>query len=155
AAAQAQKHVTHNDALMMLDALVHLSVIEANRLDPPDAPADGDRYLLGEAPTGAFSVHGGQIALYDQGLWRFMMPRRGRETYVAAQGKVLVYDGTTWHLPAIDQVPLLGVGTSADALNRFAAKLNAVLFTALAAAEGGTGDLRFVLNKEAAGNVLS
>jgi hypothetical protein len=155
AAAQAQKHVTHNEALIALDALVHLSVMEANRIDPPDAPAEGDRYLLGEAPTGIFAGHDGQIAIFDQGLWHFMTPRRGWRTYVEVQDLVLVYDGAGWHPLKIDRVPLLGIGTDADTLNRFAAKLNATLFTALAAAEGGTGDLRFVLNKEAAANVLS
>jgi hypothetical protein len=49
----------------------------------------------------------------------------------------------------------LGIGTAADDLNRLTAKLNAVLFTALTASEGGTGDLRFVLNKGETSDVLS
>ena len=42
-AAQAQKHVTHNEALRILDGLVQLSVIDRTRTAPPISPADGDR----------------------------------------------------------------------------------------------------------------
>jgi hypothetical protein len=49
---------------------------------------------------------------------------------------------------------LLGVGTTADSANPFSAKLNAALWTAKTAAEGGTGDLFYTMNKEAAGDDL-
>jgi len=42
-AAQAQKHVTHNEALRLLDGLVHLSVLDRDLTAPPGSPADGDR----------------------------------------------------------------------------------------------------------------
>ena len=42
AAAQAQKHVTHNDALLSIDALVQAVVAETDRLAPPAAPQEGD-----------------------------------------------------------------------------------------------------------------
>ena len=42
-AAQAQKHVTHNEALRILDGLVHLSVLDRDLTAPPASPADGDR----------------------------------------------------------------------------------------------------------------
>jgi hypothetical protein len=37
-AAQAQKHVTHNEALRILDGLVHLSVLDRDLAAPPRAP---------------------------------------------------------------------------------------------------------------------
>jgi hypothetical protein len=40
-AAQAQKHVTHNEALRLLDGLVQLSVLDRDLTAPPDSPADG------------------------------------------------------------------------------------------------------------------
>jgi hypothetical protein len=49
---------------------------------------------------------------------------------------------------------LLGVGTTADSANPFSAKLNAALWTAKTIAEGGTGDLFYTMNKEAAGDDL-
>lgn len=47
---QAQKHVTLNEALLMLDALVQLRVISRSIPMQPSAPIDGDRYIV---PSGA------------------------------------------------------------------------------------------------------
>ena len=46
AASQAQKHVTHNEALTLLDGLVQLSVKSRVVAAPPGSPIDGDRYQL-------------------------------------------------------------------------------------------------------------
>ncbi|WP_112663094.1 DUF2793 domain-containing protein [Microvirga flavescens] len=160
AAAQAQKHVTHNEALAVLDALVQLAVIEQGRTVAPTTPAEGDRYLVGAGATGAFAGHEGEIAFFDLGAWRFLTPGVGWRIYDEAQDKIFVFDGALWHdlghyCRDIENLDRLGVGTAVDDLNRLAAKLNATLFTARTVAEGGTGDLRFVLNKSEKANVLS
>jgi hypothetical protein len=160
AAAQAQKHVTHNEALASLDALVHLAVKERGRAAPPATPDEGDRYLVGTGATGAFSGQEAKIALFDLGMWRFFSPRAGWRVYIEAESAIVVFDGAEWHdighfCSVIDNLDRLGLGTNPDDLNRFSAKLNAALFTALSAEEGGTGDLRFVLNKAEADNILS
>lgn len=54
----------------------------------------------------------------------------------------------------MQNLALLGLGTMADASNPFSAKLNAALWTAKTTAEGGTGDLFYTMNKEAAGDDL-
>ncbi len=159
AAAQAQKHVTHNEALAVLDALVHLAVEEV-RSDPPAVPGEGARYLVGGGATAAFAGREQSVALWDLDAWRFLAPRAGWRAYVKGQGRVLIHDGAAWRdlgtvIGALADLDRLGIGTSADATNRLAAKVNAALFTALAAGEGGSGDLRFVLNKESAGRVVS
>ena len=59
AAAQAQKHVTHNEALRALDALVHLMVLDKDLSAPPGSPTAGDRYIVGAGPTGAWSGQAG------------------------------------------------------------------------------------------------
>ena len=40
-AAQAQKHVTHNEALALLDCLVQLTVESRTLAAPPLSPSDG------------------------------------------------------------------------------------------------------------------
>ncbi|MBB3018574.1 hypothetical protein FHR70_001628 [Microvirga lupini] len=160
AAAQAQKHVTHNEAIASLDALVQLAVKERNRTAPPAAPEEGDRFLIGANATGAFAGHEGQVALFDLGLWRFFAPRSGWRAYVENEDLVLVFNGSEWKAfgsapDEINNLERLGLGTAADDLNRLSAKLNAALFAALTAEEGGSGDLRFVLNKSTEANVLS
>ena len=157
AAAQAQKHVTHNEALVALDALVHLSVKERDRNNPPATPTEGDRYLVGSAGIGAFAGHNDEIALFDLGIWRFFQPNPGWRAYVEADETIVVFNGMLWRNVAGDVAIFdqLGIGTQPDAQNPLAAKLNSALFTAKENAEGGTGDLRVVLNKETSGNVLS
>ncbi len=160
AAAQAQKHVTHNEALSSIDALVHLAVKERSRTAAPAAPSEGDRYLVGSGATGVFAGHVDEIALFDLGMWRFFAPRKGWRAYVEVEDRIVVFNGTGWidlghYSRDLENVERLGIGTSADSLNRFSARLNAALFAALAADQGGSGDLRFVLNKSEALNVLS
>lgn len=46
AASQAQKHVTHNEALTLLDTLVQASVIDKDLTTPPISPAEGDCYIV-------------------------------------------------------------------------------------------------------------
>jgi hypothetical protein len=49
---QAQKHVTHNEALRMLDAVTQLSVQSSTLTQAPAVPVSGDRYLVGFGATG-------------------------------------------------------------------------------------------------------
>ena len=71
AAAQAQKHVTHNEALKRLDAIVQLAVLDASLAGPPSTPAEGDRYIVAEDATGGWADHDGEIAHFIDGAWEF------------------------------------------------------------------------------------
>ena len=77
AAAQAQKHVTHNEALQVLDALVQLAVADSDRTAPPASPGEGDRHIVAAGATGAWSGHDGAVAAFLSGGWVFLAPRRG------------------------------------------------------------------------------
>lgn len=161
AGGQAQKHVTHNEALALLDALVQLAVLDRDRAAPPFSPAEGDRYLIAAGnPTGAWAGWSGRIARFQDGAWLSLQPRTGWLAYVADEAEFYTFTGSAWvplraTLTALQNLSRLGLGTAADADNPFAAKLNKALWTALTTAEGGSGDLRHTLNKQAAGNVLS
>jgi hypothetical protein len=157
-AAQAQKHVTHNEALRLLDGLVQLAVLDRDLTSPPASPSDGDRYIVASGATGDWSGWDLSVAYHVDGAWMRLAPRPGWRAWVEDEGVLLVFDGAAWvsTLPNVLQdLTRLGIGTIADAANPFAAKLNAALWTALTTAEGGSGDLRTALNKESAGNVLS
>lgn len=77
AAEQAQKHVTMNEALGVLDAIVQLAAKDRDLTAPPGAPAEGDRYIVAAAPTGAWAGQAGKIAIYQDGGWSFLTPREG------------------------------------------------------------------------------
>ena len=160
AADQAQKHVTHNEALQILDLAVQLAVKRRDLATPPVSPAEGDRYIVAAGATGAWSGHAQEIAVRRSGAWAFQTPAPGWRAWVEEEEALVAFDGGGWVAAGgagseLQNLDLLGVGTQADATNPFAAKLNQALWTARTAAEGGDGDLRTLMNKEAAADVLS
>lgn len=153
--AQAQKHVTHNEALRLLDGLTHLSLLSRTLTAPPQSPLEGARYLIGAAPSGLFTGRAGQIAHYIDGGWLFSQPQSGWTCFIESESSHFVFDGTNWRsfvfaFDNLQNLKSLGIGTVSDASNPLAVKLNTCLFTSLSSTEGGSGDLRFKLNKESA-----
>lgn len=75
--AQAQKHVTHNEALRKLDLLVQLAVSSRQAGTPPALPAAGERHIVPAGATGAFAGQDHRVALWDEGGWSFFDPQPG------------------------------------------------------------------------------
>jgi hypothetical protein len=160
AAAQAQKHVTHNEALAAIDVLLQCAVLDKDLATPPVAPAEGARYIIGPSPGGGWAGQHHRIAAWQDGAWRFYAPQTGFIAFVVDEGLLYFHADSGWTpltaaVGAFQNLALLGLGTTADTANPFSAKLNKALWTAKSLAEGGTGDLRYTLNKDAAANVLS
>lgn len=147
---QAQKHVTHNEALRMLDALVQLSVESRSVAAPPGAPVDGTRYIVGADATGAWSGWDGDVACRVDGGWLRLSARAGWHAWVADEERMAVHDGDGWSLLRTDGAEgafsMLGIGASPDATNRLAVKSDAVLLSHDDHTPG-TGDIRVTLNK--------
>ena len=95
-AGQMQKHVTLNDALTRLDALVQCAVVSRSVTEQPEAPDEGALYIVPDGATGV--------------AWSAMAP-----------GGLARFEADGWRTEG----------------------------------EGGTGDLRYVLNKEDGAKVLS
>ncbi|NIZ13203.1 DUF2793 domain-containing protein [Phaeobacter sp. HF9A] len=128
--AQAQKHVTHNEALQRLDALVQLVVQEVGAETPPASPDPGVAYALGANPSGLWAGQGDQIAIFQGEGWLFLPPQPGWRAWDLATQSLHVWDGSAWGAPDLpDMVDQLGVATSANADNRLAVSSDAVLFT--------------------------
>ena len=129
-AAQAQKHVTHNDALRALDALVQPAVISRAVTVPPGTPADGDRYIVPVGATGVWAAQTTKIAAYQDGAWAYYAPRTGWSVWVVAESALLIFSGGAWGsaLSVLQNLSLLGVNTTADATNKLAVKSAATLF---------------------------
>jgi hypothetical protein len=95
-AAQAQKHVTHNEAIRALDAIVQLAIIDRDLTAPPGTPSDGDRYLVASAATGAWTAKDGKVAVWQDGAWAFLTPREGWLIWVADEDVLLAYNSSSW-----------------------------------------------------------
>jgi hypothetical protein len=159
AAAQAQKHVTHNEALYQFDALLCARFLDRDLPAPPASPADGDTYLVKATATGAWVGQDSKIAYWADGAWRFYAPFAGLVAYVADETALVVFNGSAWidysSLLSVQNVPLVGVNATADSTNRLSVQSNAVLFSDAPVSGGGTGDMRITLSKQAAANTAS
>jgi hypothetical protein len=155
---QAQKHVTHNEALRILDAAIQISVSDVTRTVPPLSPAEGARHVVAVGASGAWSGHGLAIATWQDGAWAFLAPKPGWCVWSIADDVMMVFDGTLWRAvgtPSLDSVPHLGINTEADAGNRLSVKSNAALFAAIDAAGGGSGDIRVQVSRETSADAAS
>ena len=93
---QAQKHVTHNEALQALDVLVQ-PVVESRAITtPPTTPVLGEAYIVPSGATGAWAGHADEIAAWQAGAWLFYDPAPGWQAYVKAEKAILVFDTGAW-----------------------------------------------------------
>ncbi len=157
---QAQKHVTHNEALRILDAAIQLAVVDRDLTEPPAMPDEGERHIVAAGATGAWAEQDDRIAVWQDDGWTFLVPTPGWTAWAIDEETLLYWTGASWEratkeVTALQNLSLLGIGTSADSANPFAAKLNKALWAALGTGEGGDGDLRYTMNKQGAANVLS
>lgn len=96
AAGQASKETTHNEALTRLDMLVQPVVVGINRNVPPAAPAIGECWVVGSAPTDAWAGQGGALAGWTGGGWRFVMPSEGFAAWCVSSAKPIAYREGVW-----------------------------------------------------------
>ena len=150
---QTQKHVTHNEALQRLVALVQLIVQERNLTALPPAPEEGRCWVVVPRASGDWADHEGRIPTWQDGAWTFVAPQTGWRAFIADKGLICVWSGSVWS-EMLHNLSRLGIGKEADATNPFSAKLNKALWTAKYYAEGGDGNLHYTLNKEAPGKNL-
>lgn len=93
---QAQKQVTYNEAMRMLDVLVHPVVKSRALTAPPGSPAEGDAYLVAAAPTGGWSGKAGKLAVFVDGGWMFHDPLDGWLLYVEADDQFVQRQAGVW-----------------------------------------------------------
>ncbi|MEL7112282.1 MAG: DUF2793 domain-containing protein [Pseudomonadota bacterium] len=147
---QAQKHLTVNESLSALDALVQLSVISMDETAPPSAPQEGDRYIIGEGATGDWAGAEALVVSFQRGAWQRFTPQPGWQAWVEASDAFVVFDGTAWRASS-EPGPMseLGINATADSYNRLALRAPASLFDH----EGAGHQLK--INKAAEGETAS
>lgn len=148
---QAQKHVTHNEALRALDLLVQTAVSSRDIAAAPVTPAIGDRYIVAASATGAWAGQDTNLALWDGVSWSFVQPSEGWRAWVTGTQELVVFSGGAWVpvVPDFQNIGGVGVQTSYDATNRLAVSSDATLLT-----HAGTGH-QLKINKNAVTDTAS
>ena len=129
---QAQKHVTHNEALQLLDGLVQAVLEEAGAQTPPFEPVTGQLFALGANPSGDWTGEAGKLALRTEGAWIFITPQAGWRAWDKATGRHVVYDDVNGWVEILhdhNNLPGVGINATADATNRLAVASAATLLS--------------------------
>ena len=112
-AGQTQKEFFVNEAHALADALLHPAV-EGVSGDPPATPTEGESWLVGLAPSGAWTDRAGCLASYQAGAWAFAEPRDGLQALDRSTGQVILYRGG-WLRPEAPPAPAGGATVDAEA----------------------------------------
>ncbi|MCF2903368.1 DUF2793 domain-containing protein [Octadecabacter sp. CECT 8868] len=150
APAQAQKHVTHNEALQIIDAVVQLSV-ESRILSEPSGTVDaGTCFVVPELATGVWMGQDNKIALWNGTGWIFLTAKEGWRAWVIAEGLEVVMTSGAW-MTAEGQgaSETFGINTTADVVNRLSVAADATLLSH----DGGGHQLK--VNKASSGDTGS
>lgn len=149
---QAQKQVTYNSAMALLDQLVQPAVKSRTTAAPPASPAEGDTYIAAPSSTGAWAGKDGMFAAWLSGAWSFVAPSDGWMAYVMDTAELAVLQSGSWTSfvsTGGTSLAKLGINATADLTNRLAVGSDASLFT-----HAGTAH-RMKLNKASAADTAS
>lgn len=146
---QAQKHITHNEALLALDSLVQLRLLGDGSGTPPVQAGEGEVYWTGPAPSGAWAEHPLKLARNAAGAWVFSNAKPGWTAWREADERVCQFDGTAWQPLSLLEEPMLGINAAPDSVNRFNLKSEAALF------DHDGGSVQVKLNSSGSGAISS
>jgi len=117
---QAQKHVTHNEALIKLDHLIHLSCISVRTNMPPSSPVAGQRLIIGENPVQAWQDYAQHIEVFEDQIWAFLKPQNGWQCWDQESQALYIFDQNIWMPYSVDSsssltnITTLGINATAD-----------------------------------------
>lgn len=110
-AGQAQKELTHNEALVRLD-LIASAAAQAIADAPPADPAPGTCWIVGAAPTGAWAGAAHQLAAWTDSGWRFVAPVEGMRVWLIGAGVDAMWRGGAWRIGEMVAARLLVEGVA-------------------------------------------
>lgn len=157
---QAQKHVTLNESLRLLDLLIMASVASSELDTPPANPEDGIAYIPAASASGEWAGYSQWIVAWIDGGWQAVEPADGWRVYDAQAQALKVFHNDRWQALfstslSYQNLTHFGLAAEADNDKPFSARLNSALFNARSTADQGSGDLRLFLNKSEQHNTSS
>lgn len=124
-AGQAQKEVFVNQALAVIDGVIHCAV-EGTRTAPPTAPGDGTAWLIGAPATGEWAGQDNALALRQAGQWFYVAACDGMQVLDRSRGQFVHRIGGVWCRPSPPPAPAGGPVIDAEARQAIAALVAAL-----------------------------
>jgi len=116
---QSQKEVTANVALVQIDAILNVGVIDLDLATPPGSPAEGDLYIVAAGGTGDWATHDGDVTYFSNGAWVFIDPNAGFTLWVTDENTLYTFDGANW-IPSAGISVFISGGSKQILLNKTA-----------------------------------
>lgn len=85
-----------NDNLTFIDTLLHPYIRSMSWSEPPPDAVEGDRYVVAQNPTGAWSGQQAKLAALIEGSWKFYEPKKGWRARLESTGTWTWYNGVDW-----------------------------------------------------------
>jgi Protein of unknown function (DUF2793) len=101
-AGQAQKEVAHNEALVLIDALLGVTVVAVGATTPPASPVLGQAWIVGIGAAGAWADKNHQLARFTSAGWRFSTLAEGFTVWSLADSKFARRTATGWVVGSIN-----------------------------------------------------
>jgi hypothetical protein len=98
ATAQAQKEMTLNEALALLDSAVQAVVLAIAPSTVPASPSPGQSWIVGAGASGAWTGHDGALASWTSGGWRFVAPFEGMAVWSLADDVPARHAAGVWEI---------------------------------------------------------
>ena len=93
---QAQKEAFHNEALALVDAVLHACVAGDPVDEIPSDPGPGDSWIVGPGAAGEWAGRAHNLATWTGGGWRFVVPVPGMTVWKVDAGYPLYWTGAVW-----------------------------------------------------------
>lgn len=92
---QSGKEFTHNEALIIIDNLMHNTVNDILST-PPEELIIGSKYIVATEADGSFKNKENQIAIYDENGWRFIESQEGYFVWVINRNSLYIFNNGLW-----------------------------------------------------------
>lgn len=112
-AGQSQKEITHNEAVVRTDALLHPSVESLSLTSPPSSPTTGQAWIVGSGANGDWAGQDHAIAAFQAGGWTFVVPSEGCLAWVRDEGVFALFGTGGWETGSW---PVNGLSLGGDAM---------------------------------------
>ena len=118
AVAQAQKEITHNEALILIDALLH-PVAEGVNAEPPSLVTEdaGKCWIIGADATGIWVGRDDALACWTGSGWRYIAPVVGMAVIDRSDGVRFLWSGSDWQRAISIDAPMGGTTIDVEARN--------------------------------------
>ena len=94
---QSGKEFTHNEALIIIDSLIHNAVIDILNTPPTELNV-GNKYIIGANAGRDFKNKENQIAIYDENGWKFAEVQNGYFVWVINHSSLYIFENNIWKI---------------------------------------------------------